>query len=252
VIATAAGTLWWREIVRFYRQPQRVAGALLTPLVFWLLIGAGLGRSFRPPGGPDQYLEYLFPGMIVLILLFTSIFSSFSIIEDRNEGFLQSVLVAPVRRSSVVLGKVLGGATLAAMQAGIFLTLGPTVGIRPPPAWLAGVAGLLALVAFGLTAMGFLIAWRMDSTQGFHAVMNLFLVPMWLLSGAFFPLKGAPEPLQWVMRFNPLTYGVEILQDALYGRSPSLPAVGVVAAFGLAMFAGACVAARRSISADWR
>ena len=247
---TASASLWWREIVRFTRQPNRVAGVLLTPLVFWLLIGAGLNTSFIMKDGPDNHLEYFFPGVVVLILLFTSIFSSFSVIEDRNEGFLQSVLVAPVSRASVVLGKVAGGATLAVMQAGLFMLLGPTVGIAPGGAAIAAVAGLLVLIAFGLTAMGFFIAWRMDSTQGFHAVMNLFLVPMWLLSGAFFPLEGAAPWLAWVMKINPLTYGVSALREALYGRAVAPSELAVMAGFGILMFAGACLVARRSISAD--
>lgn len=236
-----AGTLWWREIVRFYRQPNRVIGALGTPVVFWLLIGTGLGD-----------LAGFFPGIVVLILLFTSIFSSFSIIEDRNEGFLQSVLVAPVGRGSVVMGKVLGGATLAAMQAGIFLALGPAVGMAPSLASIPMIVGLLVLISFGLTALGFMIAWRMDSTQGLHAIMNLVLVPMWLLSGAFFPVEKQPAWLEWVMRCNPLTYGVRALRDALANESPDALSLAVTAGFGIIMFSGACLAARRSISADLR
>lgn len=248
----AAFTLWWRELVRFYRQPNRVIGALLTPLILWVLIGSGLSGSFQAPGYPGGYLAYFFPGMIVLILLFTSIFSSFSIIEDRNEGFLQSVLVAPVGRGSVVLGKVAGGTTLAVMQAGIFLALGPTVGVKPALAQVPLVAGLLALTAFGLTAMGFWISWRMDSIQGFHAVMNIFLMPMWLLSGAFFPSAGAPGWLEVVMAVNPLSYGVTALREALGGRCPDGFGVALLAGFAALMFAGACAAAQKSVKADLR
>src|SRR6266516_4883906 len=125
----AVTTLWRREIVRFLRQRNRIVGALGTPLVFWLLIGSGLGSSFRSSGFPggERYLEYSFPGTLALILLFTSIFSTISIIEERQTGFLQSVLVAPVRRSAITLGKVLGSSSLALVQALIFLTLAPTV-----------------------------------------------------------------------------------------------------------------------------
>ena len=123
-------TLWRREVVRFVRQRNRIVGALGTPLVFWLLIGSGLGSSFRSSGAPggENYLEYSFPGTLALILLFTSIFSTISIIEDRQAGFLQSVVVAPVRRSAITLGKVLGASTLALLQALLFLALAPTVG----------------------------------------------------------------------------------------------------------------------------
>src|SRR5689334_1212382 len=120
-----------RELVRFLRQRNRIIGALATPIVFWLLIGAGMGRSFRAAGTPGDYgyLQFFFPGTILMILLFTAIFSTISIIEDRREGFLQSVLVAPVSRMSIVLGKVLGGTVLAFGQGLIFLLLGPLIGL---------------------------------------------------------------------------------------------------------------------------
>src|SRR6266850_4589400 len=131
-VALPAFTLWWREVVRFYRQPARVAGVILSPLLFWIVIGAGFGTSFRSgeAAGQQHYLDYFFPGALVMIILFTSIFTMMSVIEDRNEGFLLSVLVAPVPRSAIVLGKVLGGTTLAAIQGLIFLIFAPLVGIH--------------------------------------------------------------------------------------------------------------------------
>src|SRR3954470_4549976 len=148
-----------RELVRFLRQRHRIIGALATPIVFWLLIGAGMGRSFHveglPGGASSSYLQYFFPGTVLMILLFTAIFSTISIIEDRREGFLQSVLVAPVPRMAIVLGKVLGGTVLAFGQALLFLLLAPTVGIHPPLAGLALAALMMAVVAFSLTALGF-------------------------------------------------------------------------------------------------
>src|SRR3954469_16459365 len=207
-----------RELVRFLRQRHRVIGALATPLVFWLLIGGGMGRSFKVqglPGGGD-YLRFFFPGTIVMILLFTAIFSTISVIEDRREGFLQSVLVAPVSRMSIVLGKVLGGTVLAFGQALLFLLLAPTVDIHPSLVGFALALVMMLVVAFALTALGFCIAWRMNSTQGFHAIMNLFLMPMWFLSGALFPAAGAVGGLGWVMRLNPLTYGLSGLRRAVY------------------------------------
>src|SRR5688572_11150285 len=185
----AAWALCRREWVRFVRQPNRVFGAIGQPLIFWLLFGAGLGPSFRLPGVADElsYREYFFPGTLVLILLFTAIFATISIIEDRREGFLQSVLVAPIPRWSMVLGKVLGGSLIALAQATLFLLLGYTLGLKMGPVVLLSVVGYLFIVALAMTALGFVIAWRMDSTQGFHAIMSVFLLPMWLLSGAFFP-----------------------------------------------------------------
>lgn len=224
----AAASLWKREIVRFLRQRSRVVGALGTPLMFWLVIGAGLGRSFRPDGAPaaGNYMEYFFPGTLLLILLFTAIFSTISIIEDRREGFMQGMLAAPVSRGAIVLGKVLGGATLATLQAGLFLALAPLAGLNLAPADVAGLLATMFVVAFGLTGLGFIIAWPMDSTQGFHAVMNLFLMPLWLLSGALFPGSGASPVLQWVMHVNPLTYNLSLIRGFFYGGATAGGAAG--------------------------
>ena len=233
-------------MVRFYRQRGRVTGALGTPLLFWLLIGSGFGDSFRasepsarPLGSAGMtYLGYLFPGTILLIVLFTAIFSTISVIEDRHEGFLLSVLVAPISRTALVLGKVLGGSTLALLQGLLFVLLSPLVGIPLGVRQALEVTAVLFLISFALTALGFYFAWRLDSVQGFHSVMNLVLMPMWLLSGAVFPVSGAHSWIGWVMRLNPLTYGMAALRRVLYAApaadGPSLPlSIGVMAAFGL-------------------
>jgi ABC-2 type transport system permease protein len=227
-----AYTLWRREIVRFLRQRNRVFSALVQPAVFWALFGAGFHGSFSLGEGDDtqDFLRYLFPGTVVLILLFTAIFSTISVIQDRKEGFLQSVLAAPVSRAGIVLGKVSGGATLAWVQGTLFLLLAPLAGIELTLGSFALGAGVLLVVSFALTAMGLCVAWPMDSVQGFHAIMMLFLMPMWLLSSAFFPLAGAPAWLAWVMRLNPLTYGVAALRGVLEGPSAAghgLPGPGV-------------------------
>ena len=213
-----AFTLWWREIVRFYRQRTRVIGVIASPLVFWLVIGSGFGTSFRSgeSAGQQHYLDYFYPGALIMIVLFTSIFTMMSVIEDRKEGFLLSVLVAPVPRSAIVLGKVLGGTTLATIQGLIFLALGPFLGIHLSFTQFLLVVLTVFLVSFALTALGFAIAWPMDSTQAFHAIINLFLIPLWLLSGALFPLAGASGWIRVLMRINPLTYGVEALRSLLY------------------------------------
>jgi ABC-2 type transport system permease protein len=208
------GALCQRELVRFFRQKNRVFGALGQPIIFWLLFSAGLS---------ENKLDYahFFPGTLVMILLFTAIFATISIIEDRREGFLQGVLVAPIPRWTMVLGKVLGGAAIAMLQGLIFLALGwLTTHLRlgdiiatTLPKLLAAIV-LMFVISLALTALGFLIAWRMDSTQGFHAVMSVFLLPMWLLSGAFFP-SDVGSWLGWVVRLNPLTYGVAGLRHML-------------------------------------
>ena len=218
-----AFTLWWRELVRFYRQRSRVVGVIASPLVFWLVIGSGFGTSFRSGSAPGQqhYLDYFYPGALIMIVLFTSIFTMMSVIEDRKEGFLLSVLVAPVPRSAIVLGKVLGGTTLAAVQGLIFLLFAPFVGIHMSFVQFLLVVLTVFLVSFSLTALGFAIAWPMDSTSAFHAIINLFLIPLWLLSGALFPLSGASTWIKWLMWINPLTYGVEALRLLLYPASTS-------------------------------
>jgi ABC-2 type transport system permease protein len=248
-----------RELVRFLRQRHRVVGAFATPIVFWLLIGGGMGHSFRADPGattnaamPKGYMQYFFPGTILMILLFTAIFSTISIIEDRREGFLQSVLVAPVGRMAIVLGKVLGGTLLAFGQGLIFLLLAPTVSIHLTLASFVLSALVMLIVSFALTALGFCIAWRMSSTQGFHAIMNLFLMPMWFLSGALFPADNAAGPIRWVMRANPLSYGYQALSQALYGAHASALAMnlGISVVFAAALFALARAIAGGRVAAD--
>jgi ABC-2 type transport system permease protein len=216
----ATATLWQRELVRFFRQRSRVVGALGPPVLFWFLIGSGLGKSFQlaPLAGgagavSPNYMQYFFPGTIILIVLFTAIFSTISIIEDRHEGFLQSVWVAPVPRGALVLGKIAGGTTLAFLQGAIFLCFCPLVGISVRLGAIPYLLLILLVISFGLTGLGFMLAWRLDSTQGFHAIMNLLLIPMWLLSGALFPLQTAPAWLRGVMRLNPLSYGLSALGE---------------------------------------
>jgi ABC-2 type transport system permease protein len=218
-IWTPAYTLWLREIVRFYRQRARVVGVIASPLLFWLVLGSGFARSFHATGSSEHYLAYFFPGSIAMIVLFTAIFSMMSLIQDRNEGFLLSVMAAPVSRSSIVLGKVLGGTTLAAIQGIVFLVFTPMIGVHVTFAGIAYSVLLIMLISFELTAIGFAIAWPMDSPQAFHAIVNLILLPMWMLSGALFPVNDASGWLRWIMEANPLTYGVTGLQQALLGQT---------------------------------
>jgi len=250
-------TLWQREIVRFYRQPNRIIGALLSPLVFWFVIGSGIGPSFRVGTAPNgmRYLEYFYPGTLILIMLFTAIFSTISIIEDRREGFLQSVLVAPIAPGSIVCGKILGGTTLALLQGLIFLLLAPFVGIHISPERILVCLGTLFVVGFGLTGLGFLVAWPMESTQGFHAIMNVFLIPLWLMSGALFPATNPHSWIFWAVHLNPVTYGVAAVRRALYAGDPgvlNLPSfavsIGVSLVFGLIMYAVASIQVQRKVT----
>ena len=252
----AVFTLWQREVVRFLRQRSRVIGALVQPVVFWLLLGGGLSASFRPPGAPagTGYLEYFFPGTIALVLLFTAIFATIAVVEDRRSGFLQGVLVAPVERRTIVLGQSLGATTLAVGQGLLFLALAPLAGVPLTLGRIVATTGTMALVAFGLTNLGLMIAWRMESTQGFHAVMNLILLPIWFMSGAFFPATDAPTLLRWAMRLDPLTYGLAALRECLYlGRGLTfvdVPTLGTSLAvsgiFAIVTLVAAAAVAERS------
>ncbi len=211
-------TLWFREVIRFLRQRNRVMGAIVQPLLFWLLLGFGFRSTFQyqATSGQVTYMQYFFPGILNLVLLFTALFATFSLIEDKKEGFLQGVLVAPVSRLSIVLGKITGGASIAVFQALLFLILAPLIGLKLDISQLIFMILVLSLIATSLTSFGFCIAWRMDSIQGFHAIMMLILMPMWFLSGAFFPETGLPYALKIIMKLNPLTYAVALIRHVFY------------------------------------
>ena len=245
-------TLWWREIRSFYRQRSRVIGVLATPLVFWLLLGSGFGTSLRTSAGSENYLQFFYPGTVVLVVLFTAIFSNMSIIEDRREGFLLSVLVAPVSRWALVLGKVTGATTIGVLQGLLFLPLAPLLGISVSPERIPAILGVLLVLSFGLTGLGFFFAWWLNSVQGFHSVMNIVLMPMWMLSGAVFPADGAAGWVKGVMSFNPLTYGISAYRHYLApaGVQVAGPSIetcwAVTLVFGMFTLAAACYQAGRS------
>ena len=251
----AVRAIWVREMVRFARQRSRVIGALVTPLLFWVLLGFGADRAFDTgTGGDVGYLAYFFPGALVMILLFTAIFSTISVIEDRREGFLQGVLVSPAPRFAIVLGKVFGGATIASLQGLVFLALFPLVTDSWPGFGAFALAALmLPVIAVGLTGLGLVLAWPMDSTAGYHAMMNILLMPMWFLSGSVFPAATAPMWMRAVMMVNPLTYGHQALAGLLLGDGAGDPLVPLWASvliavgFAVAMIAWATRLANRPL-----
>lgn len=214
--------LWQRDIVRFFRERTRVVGALVQPLIFWLVIGSGMSSTFRLPGqgsGPQVgYLEYFYPGVIVMVVLFTAIFSTMSVIEDRHSGFLQAVLVAPGSRVAVVLGKCFGSASVALIQGGLFLLLLPFAGFSfGQVEWLPLGFGLV-LTCVALCALGFAVAWWLDSTAGYHVVMSLGLLPMWIVSGAMFPAPPG-SVFAVIASANPMSYAVSAVRRGLYGAA---------------------------------
>ncbi len=224
-LAEGIGAAWMlakREWIRFFRQRNRVVAAIAQPLLFWLLFGTGLRGSFSG-AGELNFLQFFLPGTVALIVLFTAIFSTISLIEDRREGFMQSVLVAPVGRWPILLGKVLGGSAIAWIQGLAFLGLVFAVGTAQIHLTVVPLLVLLAILAVGMCSLGMIVAWPMDSTQGFHAIMMLGLMPMWLLSGSFFPIPAAGMEegvgawlLGMLMRVNPLSYAMLEMRRLLY------------------------------------
>ena len=214
-----------REFKLFYRQRSRIIGVVLQPLVFWFVLGSGMNSSFNSGKiGEIGYLEYFFPGIILMVLLFTSIFSTISIIEDRDRGFLQGVLIAPIPRSSIVLGKVLGGTALGMVQGILFLGLLYTPLINLDFTLRGFILLLLPMFFLGatLSGIGTIMAWSMNSVHGYHAIMSVFLFPLWLFSGAVFPLEGTPMWIYWLMRANPLSHGLSLMRKCFY-LGPSDP-----------------------------
>ena len=220
------GALTAREILKFVRDRSRVLGALAQPLALWLLLGLGFQGTFQPPQGDltGGYVAFLFPGILALVLLFTAIFSTISIVEERSTGFLQAVLVAPTPRTALVVGTTLGGTLLATAQALLFLGALPLIDLSPGWPGVGMVVAICLLTSLAFTALGFAIAWEMDTTRGFHAIMNLFLLPLWFLSGAMFPVEGAAPVLRVFVWANPVSYAVSGLRHGLHGFTDT-PAV---------------------------
>ena len=251
----AVMSLGRREALRFVRQRSRVVGSLGQAILLWVLIGGGFQASFRPHGGEAApgYIEYFYPGIVSLTLLFTAVFATISVVEDRRSGFLQGALVAPVPRWSIVAGQAVGSTGLALLQGCFLLLLAPLAGIPLGVASSLAAVGVMTLCGLSVSGLGLLLAWRIDSTQGFHAIMNLILMPLWLLSGAFFPAEGAPAWLAWVIRINPLTYEMAALRRSLYlghpsemeGVAPMGLSLAVTLIFTAITFAAAVQAARR-------
>lgn len=204
-----------RELIRFGRQPSRIIAAIGTPLLFWIVFGAGFAGSFAQSGS-GTYVGYLLPGMAALTVMFSSIFAAMSLIEDRRAGFLQSVLASPAPRWALVGAKIAGGSIIAAAQGAVLILLAPVLGV-PLSLWgfMAGMAALLLISVF-INGLGLAAAWRIDSSQGFHGVMNLVLMPMWILSSALFPWRGAAVWLQAIMLVNPLYWPTAALRASLF------------------------------------
>ncbi len=250
-----------REWIRFFRQPFRIIAALGQPILFWILFGTGMHSAFRGGGQAGDFMTYFLPGTTAMILLFTAIFATISIIEDRREGFLQSVLVAPTPRWTIAMGKALGGSAIAWVQALVFVAIAMAVGMINVGPQTLGLIAFMFLAAVAMTSLGVCFAWPMDSTQGFHALMNMVLMPMWLLSGSFFPIPALTggEPtgqiaMHWIMRCNPMTYTVSGMRHMMSNVTaderfwiPSLgSSVAITIVFSILAFVGASLVVRRN------
>lgn len=250
-------SLWHRELVRFLTDRSRLFSSIGQPVIFWVLFAGALsGSNFKP--GELSYGEFFWVGGLTMTLLFTAIFSTITVIEDRKEGFLQSVLVSPVPRSSIVLGKILGCTTLAMFNGLLFFALLPLAGVSVSVESFLSTVGVMFILAMALVGMGYSLAWLMDSSAGYHGVMMVLFMPMLLLSGAFFPVQTAHWILKWIMMVNPLAYGVGALRHTLYPTNelaveglPSLTlCLAVSVAFALTMFALSTMITMRRTARD--
>jgi ABC-2 type transport system permease protein len=250
-----AYTIWYRDVLRFLRDRSRIFGSLAQPLLFLFALGFGLGGALGRVGGGAglggiPYIEFLYPGILCMTVLFTALFSAISIVWDREFGFLREVLVAPVSRTAVALGKVAGGSTVAMFQAAIIMLLGPFLGVRYDLGKIVLMLLVLLLLAAVITSLGILIAARQKTMEGFQVIMQFILMPMLFLSGAFFPFSSsspAASTLKVIGQLNPMSYGVDALrQIALSPRlpatltlhSPAIDAVVLVGLFALFLLPG--------------
>lgn len=209
--------LWLRQLKRYWRSKPRLIGSLGQPILFLVALGFGLGPMFAKAGG-GSYINFLAPGVIVQAILFTAVFSGIELIWDREFGFLKETLVAPVSRLEIIIGRTLGGTTIATLQGIIVFLLTLLVGFRPINImWLPVAVGVMFLIALLYTGLGTTIASTMQDFHGFQLIMNFLVMPTFFLSGALFPLQNAPNLLQTISKINPLTYGVDALREILVG-----------------------------------
>ena len=213
--------IWYRDVLRYSRDRARIVASLGQPLLFLVVFGSGLsaslGMGVTQQVGNVSYVRFLYPGIIAMAVLFTSIFSAISIVWDREFGFLRELLVAPVSRASVVLGKALGGSTIAMLQGAILLILAPILGVRLNPFNTLELLALMFLTAFAISSMGILIASRLQTMESFQMIINFLVMPMFFLSGAFFPLRGLPGWMAVLTRVDPVAYGVDPMRRTLLG-----------------------------------
>ncbi|HZD69118.1 MAG TPA: ABC transporter permease [Actinomycetes bacterium] len=221
----AVRVVWRRELIRFLRNRARMVTALVQPVLFLLVLGTGLARMMPSAGGQVDFRTFMFPGVLAMTVLFTSIFSAVSIVWDREFGFMREMLVAPVRRGALVIGKCLGGMTVATIQGGIMLILAGLVHVPYSPALLGVLLVEMALAALALTALGTLVASRANRIESFQVIVQFLVLPMFFLSGALFPLSGLPRWLTALTLLDPLSYAVDPMRRAVFAHVTAPPAL---------------------------
>jgi ABC-2 type transport system permease protein len=253
----AVAVVWHRELLRFERNRLRMVTSLVQPLLFLFILGSGLS-SMLPSSGHVNFKTFMFPGIVAMTVFFTALSSALSIVWDREFGFMREMLVAPVHRGAIVIGKCAGGATVATLQGIVILALAGVVNVPYSGPLLLTLVGEMVLMAVSLTALGLLLASRMTQVESFMAVMNFVMLPMFFLSGAIFPPKGLPSWLALLVKLDPLTYAVDPVRRAVFSYVHASAAVkhalsagvkwgswtlpigvelGVIAAIGVVMLA---------------
>lgn len=214
----AVRAIWWREMIRFADDRARMATALIQPLLFLFVLGPGLDTLAARSTGGIELTTFLFPGVLCMAMWFSAMISAASLVMDRELGFLRELVVAPIRRSSIVLGKCLGAMTTALVQGLVLVALAGLAGVPYQQALLLGIAGLLVLVAFAVTALGLVVATSVQRAPSFNSVMQLLVFPVVFLSGAMYPVSGLPSWLAALNRINPLTYAVDPMRRLVFGH----------------------------------
>jgi len=263
----AIKVVWQRELIRFFQDRARMVTSLLQPILFLFVLGTGLSTLVSGGTGGLNLRTFMFPGVLAMATMFTAIFSAGSIVWDREFGFLREMLVAPVSRGALVIGKCLGGATVATFQGIVVLALAGLVGVPYSPALMLTLVAELLVLSFTLTALGVMVAARMKNIQTFFAMTQVFLMPMFFLSGALYPLSNLPGWLTVLTRINPMTYAVDPMRRAVFAhlhvsplarhaldagvswgswRVPVVLELAIVAAVGLVMLGVGIVQFRRT------
>lgn len=218
----------YRELLRFVQERSRMLSSFGMPVLFFIIFGAGFNRIIGTLTPGVDFIKFIYPGIVAMTVLMTSVFSGLSVVWDREFGFLKEVLVAPLSRTGIVLGKATGGATVATIQGSMMLVLAPIIGIALTPILVIKVVPLLIIISLSLSGLGILVASRMRSQQGFHVVVQLIVFPLIFLSGIFFPVNNVPVWLQIISKVNPLTYGVDAIRQIFLGSdfAPVRGAIG--------------------------